>query len=99
MCPVLWDITDLHYDRNNCKMYDDTLMQQLLAVKGDSDKPLLGDCNGDGSVSAADLVLLQKYLLGVESLPKDAAALADCNGDGTVNGLDLAVLRQTLAQV
>ncbi|MFR6496383.1 MAG: hypothetical protein ACLUOF_08345 [Ruminococcus sp.] len=40
-------------------MYDDTLMQQLLAVKGDSDKPLLGDCNGDGSVSAADLVLLR----------------------------------------
>ena len=97
MCPVLWDITDLHYDRSSCKMYDDTLMQQLLAVKG-SEKPetLTGDCNQDGAVSAADAVVLAQYLLGAKALSEPAAKAADCTGDGVVNGMDLARLRQLL---
>lgn len=30
MCPVLWDITGVHYDRNTCQMVDDTLMAAFL---------------------------------------------------------------------
>lgn len=33
MCPVLWDITDVFYDRSEFKMKDPELMKQLLAVK------------------------------------------------------------------
>lgn len=97
MCPVLWDVTDLHYDRSSCKMHDDALMQQFLAVK-DSEKPetLLGDCNQDGAVSAADAVVLAQYLLGAKALSEPAAKAADCTGDGVVNGMDLARLRQLL---
>lgn len=32
ICPVLWDVTGLHYDRTSCKMYDSTLMKKLLSV-------------------------------------------------------------------
>lgn len=53
---------------------------------------LLGDVNGDGTLSLADLVLLQKYLLHQEALKNWAAG--DLNGDGGINGLDLAVLKQ-----
>ena len=77
-------------------MFDDTLMQQLLAVKQSGETTLTSDCNEDGIVSVADAVLLQQYLLNSKSLSETAATLANCNGDGSVNGLDLAVLRQKL---
>ena len=37
LCPVLWDVTDAFYDRTQCQMKDDTLMEQLLAAKDSED--------------------------------------------------------------
>lgn len=51
-------------------MLDDTLMQQLLAVKQSGETTLTGDCNEDGIVSVADAVLLQQYLLDSKSCRK-----------------------------
>lgn len=33
MCPVLWDITDLFYDRGNCGFKDEVLLEQIMAAK------------------------------------------------------------------
>ncbi|MCM1055051.1 MAG: glycoside hydrolase family 5 protein [Bacteroides sp.] len=33
MCPVLWDITDVFYDRGQCKFKDELLLEQLMAAK------------------------------------------------------------------
>lgn len=33
LCPVLWDITDVFYDRGQCKFKDDLLLEQLMAAK------------------------------------------------------------------
>ena len=45
MCPVLWDVTDLHYDRRTCKMYDQELLDNFKSMleegadeSGDSDQ-------------------------------------------------------------
>ena len=54
----------------------------------------MGDVNLDDNVTVADVVLLQKYLLGEVTLTKDAYSCADVNMDETVNGLDLSRLRQ-----
>ncbi len=32
ICPILWDVTGLHYDRLNCKMRNPELQQQLSAI-------------------------------------------------------------------
>ena len=32
ICPILWDVTGSHYDRTNCRMYDQKLMDSLLSV-------------------------------------------------------------------
>jgi len=32
MCPVLWDVTGSHYDRENCRMYDQELLKALTGV-------------------------------------------------------------------
>ncbi len=53
-----------------------------------------GDINEDGTVNTADLVLLQKYLLGDAVLTQTQAETADFLEDQIVNGLDLVKLRQ-----
>ena len=55
-----------------------------------------GDCNNDNDFTVADAVLLQRYLLGEDTLTQSQWQTADLNADGTVNGFDLALLRQKL---
>ena len=60
-------------------------------------KPRLpGDVNCDGTVSIADIVLLQKYLLGDAELTTEAFYNADINQDNTLNGMDLSALRANI---
>ena len=58
-----------------------------------------GDLNGDGSVTAADVAILQTSLLGGTALIAEQYANADVTGDGAVDGLDLTRLRQMAAVV
>jgi endoglucanase len=55
---------------------------------------LPGDCNADATCTVADLVMLQKFLLGEGSLTNWKNA--DLLEDNTINGFDLAALRQLL---
>ena len=54
------------------------------------------DVNADEKIDVADAVLLQRYLLGEDTLTQTQWQTADLNADGTVNGFDLALLRQKL---
>ena len=58
---------------------------------------LPGDLNSDNTLTTADAVLLQRYLLGEDTLTQSQWQAADLNADGVVNALDLALLRQKLA--
>ncbi len=51
-----------------------------------------GDINGDGSVEISDIVLLQKYLLGGESI----SLSADLNEDGSIDVYDMVLMRKML---
>ena len=89
------------YSTNEITIYWNSPLTCLLAMNGavsESDGTLSGDVNADGTVNAADLVLLQKYLLGTENLTKVQAANADVQKNGSVNGFDLAALRQKLSK-
>ncbi len=52
--------------------------------------------NGDNSVSVADAVLLQKYILGGETLTKEQFDIADMNSDGFVDSFDMVLLRREI---
>lgn len=54
----------------------------------------LGDLNCDGDVTVADIVQLQHYLLGQQTLDAAAASRAEMTGDGKVNILDLVLLKR-----
>ncbi len=55
---------------------------------------LPGDINLDGSHTVADIVLLQKYLLGLEPLTAGSDTYAELTGDKKINVLDLIMLKR-----
>lgn len=57
---------------------------------------LKGDVNLDGEFTLADVVLLQKYILAVESFQIENFINADVCTDGQVNVFDLAILKRML---
>ena len=57
---------------------------------------VIGDLNQDGAFNVADLVLMQKYILGVETFNKEQAKIADMNGDGNIDPFDLVSYRKAI---
>lgn len=92
LCPVLWDISELHYDRNNCKMYDEELKNSIMSVV--ETKTIKGDINGDGQFNIADAVKFNNYLISNESLTNEQIKIADLNEDGVADVFDLVLFRQ-----
>lgn len=92
LCPVLWDISELHYDRNNCKMYDEELKNSIMSVV--ETKTIKGDINGDGQFNIADAVKFNNYLISNESLTSEQIKIADLNEDGVADVFDLVLFRQ-----
>ena len=55
---------------------------------------ILGDVNGDGSVAIADVVLLNRSVLGKVTLTDTARKLGDVNGDGNISIADVVKLNR-----
>ena len=70
----------------------------LYAAETDApeDSRITGDVNGDGQLNAADIVLMQKWLLQVPDAVLADWQAGDCNADGRLDGLDLCRMRQLL---
>ncbi len=98
LCPVLWDVTDAHYSRTTCQLKDTQLQENYRLIlekygENTSSSAVSGDLNGDGTVTIADIVTMQKYLAAVTALSQEQKLLADCTGDGSVNCFDIAVMK------
>lgn len=65
LCPVLWDITGLHYDRNTCKLADPQLKELLMSIPEKKDKPVKVkyDVNNDSGFNLNDDVVMQNMSL------------------------------------
>ena len=59
----------------------------------------LGDVNLDGIINVQDVVLLQKYLIRIETLTAEQAKPADVNEDGVVNVIDLLRLKNFVRSI
>lgn len=98
LCPVLWDITGLHYNRDTCQMYDPQLKESLQEIVSQGASSISGDVNNDGEFSVADVVMLQKWLLAVSGIKLDNWKVADLNEDNRLNVFDLCLMRRMLIQ-
>ena len=56
----------------------------------------IGDINGDGKINSLDVLKLQRYLLGLETISEKGKLAADLNGDGKVNSQDLLLLQKKI---
>ena len=57
---------------------------------------VLGDLNGDGKLTVADIVGVQKYLSNVKTITKEALGQLDLNNDGKFNVFDLIILKRKI---
>ena len=62
------------------------------------EETLLGDINNDGSFNIADIVMLQKWLLGVSDVTLPNWKAADFCEDGKLNVLDLCMMKRKLVE-
>lgn len=53
-----------------------------------------GDINNDGKVNVLDIVKIQRFIVGLDSLDEVAKISADVNGDGKVNVLDIVKIQR-----
>ncbi len=55
---------------------------------------LLGDVNGDGTIDAADAVMIQRYDSGLTTMTDEQLAAADVNADGLVDAADAVKIQR-----
>ncbi len=85
------------YSTNEITIYWNSPLTYLLSLTDtDSSASQKGDVNQDGSVTVADVVLLQKYLIRKATLTEEQGIRADLYEDSVVNVIDLCVLKQKL---
>ncbi len=59
MCPVLWDVTDLHYSRTTCTIKDQQLKTEFHNIL-DTEESTSMDLNNDGAVNVFDYISLRR---------------------------------------
>lgn len=77
------------------RLWAETMYENVYKKLPETAGTKSGDVNADGSVTAADAVLLQKYLLRItDTVP--AWQAADLDGNGRLNAADLTLLKRML---
>ena len=85
-----WIISGYH---NRLGYDSDTPENISLGTPGYPHETIVGDANGDGTVSILDLVLV------ASQIGESGETVADINGDGTVNIQDLVVIANGLGNI
>jgi len=76
------------------RLWAETMYKAVYNAQTLDPSVLLGDVNGDSKLNVPDVILLQKYLLNLETFDQAAFTKADCSGDGNVNAFDLSIMKQ-----
>ncbi len=94
-------VTDAKLNENTTYYYKVTYSNRYYNIESDivsvttGYKPVIGDCNNDGSFTVADVVMLQKWLLNDETKLTNWKA-ADLYADDILNVFDLSLMKQLI---
>lgn len=62
-------------------------------------KAALGDINGDGNISIADAIMIQKHIANIITLDGDTLTVADVTKDGNISIADAIMLQKYIANI
>ena len=84
---------DVGYDAMR-QLWAQTMYERVYTAEGgEVTSPESGDVNGDGTFDLTDVVTMQKYILGVQTLRQPDNG--DLMKDGVLNVYDLALMKKT----
>lgn len=86
-----WDSALVYFNGSLTDEYEITL------DGGNGGSYILGDVNQDGSLRAADALLVQKYAAGKGEFTDEQKTIADVNGDGRVSAADAVKVQKIIA--
>ncbi|MDO5559006.1 MAG: glycosyl hydrolase family 18 protein [Oscillospiraceae bacterium] len=90
---MIWEISqDAQGDYSLLSVIKDVILKETQT----DDPALIGDINLDSSVTAADMVYMKEYLLGVRELSDESFESGDINQDGQINIIDFMLLKAML---
>lgn len=68
--------------------------QGTTTINGTTTSGSKGDLNGDGNISAADIVKLQRIIVGLDTQTSNTLAIGDLNGDGRISAADIVKIQR-----
>jgi hypothetical protein len=68
--------------------------QGTTTINGVTTSGSKGDLNGDGVISAADIVKLQRIIVGLDTQTSNTLAIGDLNGDGKISAADIVKIQR-----
>lgn len=68
--------------------------QKFVLEPAIPEKIIIGDVNADGEFTTTDVVMMQKFLLGIGTL--NDWSMGELHSDGVINAFDLAVMKRML---
>lgn len=75
----------------------------ITVVRGTASSPASssgkGDVNGDGKISALDIVKIQRLIVGIDEATDSLNSAADVNGDGKVSALDIVKVQRHIVGI
>ena len=70
--------------------------EKIVSLEVESDTELLGDANGDGSVTTMDVLRIARYVVGLADIDENRKYLADVNCDGSITIADAILLARNI---
>ena len=77
---------------------DKSLLNVIHKTIGTTDLPLIGDVNDDGTVNSADLVTLNRWILGDKNASIPNWEAGDICKDGIIDSFDLIAMRRVVLE-
>lgn len=89
-------IVSVTSDTGSVRNYNITVVRGSGGSPGGSAAPSggRGDINGDGKISALDIVKIQRLIVGLDEKTDSVSAAADVNGDGKISALDIVKIQR-----
>lgn len=88
------------YTNSTAQEYAENYNYQFVSLGESPEKEITvtGDINSDGEFNVSDVVLLQKYILGDETMEISDWKQADFTGDGVLDVFDLCLMKKKLIE-